>query len=69
MCVCVCVCVYLHTHSHTHTLVADEASGARNAQDVAQLCQEERHSGNTTSYCLDFLIASTEYDSFVQVYR
>ena len=36
-------------------------------QDIAQLCQQERESGNHTSYCLEYLLASTEYDAFVQM--
>ena len=39
----------------------------RTHQDIAQLCQQERESGNQTSYCLEYLLASTEYDAFVQM--
>ena len=43
------------THTHTYT------------QDITQLCNMERDSGNRTSFCLEYLLASTEYGSFVQV--
>ena len=53
-----------HTHTHTHTPFFVCVSIF---QDIAQLCQEEKDSGNQTSFCLDYLLASTQYDWFVQV--
>jgi hypothetical protein len=55
---------HTHTHTHTHTFVFVCVSIV---QDIAQLCQEEKDSGNQTSFCLDYLLASTQYDWFVQV--
>ena len=55
-----------HTHTYTHTPFFFCVSIV---QDIAQLCQEEKESGNQTSFCLDYLLASTQYDWFVQVLR
>ena len=37
------------------------------SQDVAALCQAEKDSGNQSSFCIEYLLASTEYDAFLQV--
>ncbi|EKX43051.1 hypothetical protein GUITHDRAFT_60444, partial [Guillardia theta CCMP2712] len=37
-------------------------------EDIINICMEaEKLEGNASSYCLDYIIASTEYEAFIQV--
>jgi len=36
-------------------------------EDIINICMEEKLEGNASSYCLDYIIASTEYEAFIQM--